>query len=313
MAVPVSHPGVPIVDPLDPTFYKMKTEVAAFMKDQTGINDDEELKTHILTVQAEAYAIYPYPCIRRMSFLTFKLAGYPAYETVLKIGKERPNAVFLDLGCCFGNDARKAVADGYPIQNVLLSDLQPRFHDLGHKLFKTDQNSYPIHFLQGDIFNPDFLSPESGGISTQIGQPPSLDTLTSLIPLQHHISVIHISSVFHLFDESQQCKLARLLGVLLSPLPGSIILGSQIGVPDQEDENWTKAGGNFLKLPSDFVNSPASWEAMWVGGDGIFKPEEVVLDTRVNLVFLVGEENSPQDRQNGSNTACLMTWSITRT
>ncbi|KAF8510351.1 hypothetical protein BU17DRAFT_70090 [Hysterangium stoloniferum] len=300
MAVPVSHPWFPIVDPLDPTFYKMKTEVAAFMKDQTGINDDEELKNHILTVQAEAYAMQAFYA----SSLRFKLAGYPAYETVLKIGKERPNAVFLDLGCCFGNDARKAVADGYPIQNDSM---------IWGISFLRRIRTHILFTFCSDIFDPDFLSPESGGISTQIGQPPSLDTLTSLLPLQHHISVIHTSSVFHLFDESQQRKLARLLGVLLSPLPGSIILGSQIGVPDQEDENWTKAGGNFLKLPTDFVNSPASWEAMWVGGDGIFKPEEVVLDTRVNLEFRISKESSTQDGQNGSNTTCVMTWSITRT
>ncbi|KAF8510352.1 hypothetical protein BU17DRAFT_55447 [Hysterangium stoloniferum] len=310
MAVPVSHPRVPIVDPLDPTLYKMKAEEAVFMKDQTGIKGDEELKNHILTVQAEAYAIYPYPCIRRMSFLTFKLAGYPAYETVLKIGKERPNAVFLDLGCCFGNDARKAVADGYPIQNVLLSDLQPRFYDLGHRLFKTDQNTYPIHFLQGDILDADFLSPASGVISTQIeGQPPSLDTLTSLIPLQRHISVIHISSLFHLFDESQQHKLAHSLGALLSPLPGSIILGSQVGAPDEQDESWGRERKDFSRVLPGFAHSPASWEAMWVGEDGVFKPEEVVIDIRANLSYA---ENPARARRGESNEFFFLTWSITR-
>jgi len=42
---------------LDERFYDLTDEECAFFKQQTGIQDDDELKTHILQVQAEAYKV----------------------------------------------------------------------------------------------------------------------------------------------------------------------------------------------------------------------------------------------------------------
>ena len=78
--------------PLDPSLYSIEGDALEFMKASTGIQDPEELKKHILAVQEEAYAvrtssdlaehawyrrrvltspsqIFPYPCIRRFSFI----------------------------------------------------------------------------------------------------------------------------------------------------------------------------------------------------------------------------------------------------
>ncbi len=75
-----------------------------------------------------------------------KMARLPAYPDLLKLRTERSDAILLDLGCCcestcplctlgsspdnvrepVGNDIRKAVLDGFPVQNVIASDLQPR-------------------------------------------------------------------------------------------------------------------------------------------------------------------------------------------
>lgn len=46
---PASMPTV------DTSLYNLSPEQAAFFKTQTGIDDDEELKRHILEVQAKAY------------------------------------------------------------------------------------------------------------------------------------------------------------------------------------------------------------------------------------------------------------------
>lgn len=64
------------------------------------------------------------------------------YEGALQLGKER-HAILLDIGCCCGsletvcitsttylhrvlveNDVRKAVADGYPAETVITSDIE---------------------------------------------------------------------------------------------------------------------------------------------------------------------------------------------
>ena len=43
--------------PLDEKLYSLDEEEAAFFKSQTGIDDDEELKRHILRSQKEAYEV----------------------------------------------------------------------------------------------------------------------------------------------------------------------------------------------------------------------------------------------------------------
>lgn len=45
--------------PLDESLYsRLDTEDISFLKSQTGIDDDEELKKHVLKVQADIYAVY---------------------------------------------------------------------------------------------------------------------------------------------------------------------------------------------------------------------------------------------------------------
>jgi hypothetical protein len=62
------------------------------------------------------------------------------YEHILELGRERPDALLLDIGCCctsdhdaalnsldsilVGVDARKAAADGFPAKNIIASDIR---------------------------------------------------------------------------------------------------------------------------------------------------------------------------------------------
>ena len=43
---------------LDERLYYLTDEESTFFKQQTGIQDDDELKAHILEVQAEAYKVW---------------------------------------------------------------------------------------------------------------------------------------------------------------------------------------------------------------------------------------------------------------
>ena len=45
------------VNPLDESLYDLDEEGLAFMRTQTGIEDEAELKKHVLAVQAEAYKV----------------------------------------------------------------------------------------------------------------------------------------------------------------------------------------------------------------------------------------------------------------
>ena len=55
--------------PLDDTLYTLGEEEIAFFKSQTGIDDEEELKRHILRLQKEAYEV-------RQCHCSLKLEGF---------------------------------------------------------------------------------------------------------------------------------------------------------------------------------------------------------------------------------------------
>ncbi|KAI0066443.1 hypothetical protein BV25DRAFT_1820389 [Artomyces pyxidatus] len=268
---------------IDESLYGLGEEESAFFKEQTGIQDDEELKKHLLQAQADAYAIYPYPCIRLFSFTKLKISRLFPYQQFLKLGKEREGAIFLDIGCCFGNDARKAIADGYPIQNVVASDLHQGFWDAGNKLFRTTSETFPVPFIAGDAFDAAHLAivPPFTLTTPPTTARPDLKSLTSLNPLHGHVSAIHASALFHIFPEAEQLHLARAFAGLLSPEPGSMIFGQHAGLP----ENGFRASG--FSGQTRFCHSPDSWRKMW---QQIFAEVEAKVQVEVKLIKLEGDE-----------------------
>ncbi|KIJ16063.1 hypothetical protein PAXINDRAFT_76139 [Paxillus involutus ATCC 200175] len=268
--VPVKADDVPS---LQGQYYRLTPEQAEFLKQQTGITDDDELKKHIFAIQAEAYKVAPYPCIMGFLFIFIVFRWLPAYEDVKKIGLTRKGAILLDIGCCVGTDIRKAVADGFPAERTIGSDLHPEFGDLAHKLFRTTPETFPGHFIPGDAFDPAILSVVQPFEAVPDSPEPELKTLTSLNPLHGRISVIHASNFFHLFSESRQLHLAHALAGLLSPEPGSIICGGNWGLPEKGlvVESFF---GSFMEV---FCHSPQTWTEMW---DGVVFPKgSVKVDT----------------------------------
>lgn len=53
---------------LDPNLLNLNEEEAEFFKSQTGIQNNEELRNHIIEVQKKAYETHKYPCIQNFSF-----------------------------------------------------------------------------------------------------------------------------------------------------------------------------------------------------------------------------------------------------
>ncbi|KAA1474305.1 hypothetical protein DENSPDRAFT_882696 [Dentipellis sp. KUC8613] len=250
--------------PLDESLYHLSPDEKAFFQKTTGIHDDEELKRHILDVQKKAYAIFPYPCIRILSFLRLTVTELDGYKQLLKLGRERPDAILLDMACFFGHVFRKAIVDGFPVQNVVGSDLHSQFMDLGHELFRTTPETLPITFIPGDIFDPahlDAVPPFT--VTHPPTQPrPNLPShaLTSLNPLRGHVSAIHASAFFHLFTADQQRAIAHKVAALLAPQPGSVIFGDHMGL---------RAPGFFVNDEAPgwriFCHSPESWAQLWDG------------------------------------------------
>ncbi|KZV91241.1 hypothetical protein EXIGLDRAFT_676314 [Exidia glandulosa HHB12029] len=240
---------------LDPSILSLDEDETAFFKSYTGITDNEELRQHILDIQRKAYEVYPYPCIRLFAFTMLKISRFSAYQQVLQLGRERPGAVLLDLGCCLGNDARKVVADGFPATQVIACDLHADFWKLGYELFRDDVERCKIRFVQGDVFSDTFIAPNRSTESIPSGSPIEASVENgSLIPLQGRVSAIHISAFFHLFNEAQQLEIARRCVALLSAERGSVIFGSHGGAVD---------AGPIVQRDA-YAHNPETFKKMWV-------------------------------------------------
>ncbi|KIJ36600.1 hypothetical protein M422DRAFT_179173, partial [Sphaerobolus stellatus SS14] len=207
-----------------------------------------------------------------------KISRLPYYQQFLELVKEHPDAIYLDIGCCFGNDVRKAAADGYPLGNIIASDLRGDFWQLGHRLFNTTQDTFPVPFVEGDVFQDSHIS----SLLTLPAEHQSIDAdtlskLNSLTPLKGAISAIHASALFHLFDESHQKILARKLACLLSPRPGSMIFGVHVGRPVK---GFRVEGAGLGGLgASMFCHSAESWKTLWE--EKIFPPGTIHVEAEV--------------------------------
>ncbi|TFY82951.1 hypothetical protein EWM64_g1066 [Hericium alpestre] len=244
---------------LDESLYELNEEEEAFYKQQTGIQDDEELKRHIIAVQTEAYVVV-------------------------------------------GNDAFKAVADGYPLENVVASDLYQGFWDAGLKLFKRTPETYPVPFIAGDVFDHANLEPVP--VFTAASPPttprPVLKDLTSLNPLRGHLSAIHASAFFHLFQEDKQLELARALACLLSSEPGSMIFGQHGGLPEKGFRAMSTSTHQM------FCHSPDSWRELW---DGVIFEKGTV---RVDADIVSSGRGDTMQRLYPDVKWYRLNWSVTR-
>ncbi|EIW76287.1 hypothetical protein CONPUDRAFT_146773 [Coniophora puteana RWD-64-598 SS2] len=271
--------GIHSLPPLDPVLYRPTSQARAFLKEQLGLQDDEALKQHIMVVQKKAYSIAPYPCIRTFTFTEIDIIANPAYKELLKIGRERKDAIFLEMGSCFGQEARKAVADGFPAAQVVLSDIKgeqlPELMEMGHELFKTSAATFPAHIVSGDALDPNMLEVNTPIYDVPDMPYPDLSALGSLNPLRGHVSAIYASKFFHLFDEAKQTHLARALGGLLSPEPGSVIFGAHISAKEKGPRAITMLNTTV----SVFCHSPESWTELWDGN--VYKKGTVRVDASI--------------------------------
>ncbi|KAK7454524.1 hypothetical protein VKT23_011278 [Stygiomarasmius scandens] len=162
------------------------------------------------------------------------------------------------------------------------------FWTLGHELFRSTPETFPVAFVPGNILDPRFLAEETNYRRSL----PPLSTLRSLTPLQGHVSAIHASSIFHLFSGPEQVVLAKKLSALLSPSTGSVIFGIQQG---------DVVAGEIVNPRRErvYLHSLESWKSLW---KALF-PEGGV---QVEANWLESIETGTRAR------VLVMAWSVTR-
>ncbi|KAG1733630.1 uncharacterized protein EDB91DRAFT_1148518 [Suillus paluster] len=276
--------------PLDDSLYCLEAEEISFFKRQTNIQDEQALKTHIIDVQKAAYKVAPYACIRGFDFVHPNISKLHNYDHILKRGSK--GAILLDIGSCLGVDARKAIEDGFPAHNIISSDIKESFCELGCKLFKS--SSEPSCFIPGDIFDPAFLSIARPTSSVPEDTMLDIQTVRSLNDLRGRVGVVHISKVFHLFDEEKQLELARALGGLLSCEPGSIICGNHVIGSEKGIVHLTLLGVDITY----FCHSLETWTMLWDGV--VFEKGQVKVETSTSSI------------DTGGIAFPVLYWSVTR-
>lgn len=164
-------------------------------------------------------------CLRQLILTLTSLGGFrflvpgicqaepvSAYSSIRKRLQDNPQAKVLDLGCCFGHDARQLLKDGVRADQIVACDLVPDLITLGFELFgdKRDQgHNRGMTWEKVDIFNKDDVE--------RIKQP-------------HGYDAIYVGSFLHLFPFEWQQKAMAAVNSLLSEEKGSVVWGRQIGV-----------------------------------------------------------------------------------
>lgn len=183
------------------------------------------------------------------------------------------------------------------------NNLRLEFWKWGHDLYQSSASTFPATFVPGDLFNGRTLSPGAVSYSPpSTPKPTDLPSLTSLNPLKGHISVIHSSLFFHLFNEDEQLDLARRAATLLSHEKGSVIFGSHYGRPKKGTRTEILAAGPWR---TQFWHSPQSWKKVWE--DQVFRKGSVKVEVE-------WEVSTEYENMEGPNKPAFyyMTWCITR-
>lgn len=169
---------------------------------------------HVVKVRDEAFEIFPYPCIGQFRFLNPSFSELrPEFHEVVKRLCEGQK--LLDMACCFGQTIRQLVAGGAPAANIYGCDLEPGFIDLGYKLFK-DRGTLQSKFMAADIFDPS----------------------SELTSVKGQLDMVFAGSFFHLWGYEKQIEVSKAVAALLRPVPGSMILGRQIGAVTAAEQTF---------------------------------------------------------------------------
>ena len=166
--------------------------------------------------------------------------------------------LFLDLGCCVGQDVRSLAYAGVSGSRLIGVELEPAFVEIGYKLFR-DREKLTARFLIGDILTLE-ESPPSPLTAINESQPDPFSPSKGhvLSPFVARISVIWVSAFLHLWDLQGQENVCRKILTLLHDEPGVRVLGRQVGnKTPAEIKHVTNKGGLM------YQHNPESFKGMW--------------------------------------------------
>ncbi|KAI3331575.1 hypothetical protein HD806DRAFT_477772 [Xylariaceae sp. AK1471] len=268
------------------TLQNVPKAMSELLNSYSGIPKNEQI-AHIIKLRNEAYGQFPYTCMGTFRFLDLDLTRHEAYkEHVLAplcqpAVSEKPEPLFLDCGCCLGQDLRKLAFDGAPPHRLWASDIEPRFIELGFELFR-----------DGDkLLRDQFLCPGNVLIDTQDSSEDKLNLLNE------KVTILNISAVFHLFDLDDHKRVANRCLRLLRRDTGApvLILGAQVGA--HEPGRVRRSSLGFDIEGYRYQHNGESWEALWreVCGQTQWKDKIAALEVKTKMFGRVRNEDPNAD------------------
>ena len=175
---------------------------------------------------------------------------------------------FLDLGTCLGQDLRKLLFDGAPLQSLYGLDIFPDYERMGHELFR-DADTFQNRFIAADILDEDVDS--------------------KLAKTNGTWDVISINMFLHIFDWDSQVRTCKRILKLLSKKPGSMVIGIQTGSIEGKEHVMKPPYVDEGERKTIYRQSKESFTEMWK----IVEKDEGV-ELKVNVVY---EEQDDRDRR----------------
>ncbi len=247
-------------------------DFAELLEAHSGLPRGSEQLTHIMSLRDRAYEAHHYPCLGLYRFLILALSRHPLYHSYVlpllteassKPSSSDPEPIFLDFGCCLGQDLRKLIYDDVSPSLLYGSDILPDFIPLGYELFR-DEARFPLSH---------FLTPADGF------DPSSSNVLSAL---NGKCDIVHASAVFHLFNYQDQLILAkRVFKLLRPPSEGrkSLIMGQQNG--NKIPKEYPSRPGH--RSDTLFRHNEESWAGLWEEVGRTLQPEPVKLKVKTEL------------------------------
>lgn len=177
-----------------------------------------------------------------LGFTQPSIQNHPHYDEVLSRLNSK-HATLLDLGCGFGQNLRQLVLDGTPASSITGADLSKGLIDCGHDYFK-DRDTLKSEFIVGDV-----LSSESE-LSVQAAK---------------RFDIVWAALFFHLWDWDRQLEVSVAASKLLKPVPGSMLIGWQIGATPARlfERPSTGSGTEYRKHMQMYQHDEKSLSNMW--------------------------------------------------
>lgn len=179
---------------------------------------EEQLKEHVYQVHADVTSrTHVYRCISVFSYLLPKASNYHAYGDLITQAKSvGSDFKVLDIGTCFGQEARGMIVDGVPPESVYVTDLHDFYWNTGLRLFDVPNSAFSASKVHTFF----------GNLATEFDPTNSADIVTSMKDSFHGVMCM---AILHVLTREESVHMLKRVHYILKP--GGVVFGYAVGAP----------------------------------------------------------------------------------